>query len=320
MNIRMIAVMTGAALAITTLAGAQAAEVKLKAASFLPKRVIIATHFYKWVDVVNKQCAGKLKISVIGPAAIKSLEQWNALKSGVVDMHYGPANYYKGTMPGGDVFILARNEPSEQRKNGAWAMINKLHNDKMNAWYLTNLTGGVQFFLYTTKPAKGARFDGFRLRSVPIYDGFFRSLGAQPVRMPPPAVYTALERGTVDGYGWPSWGLRGFGFDKHTKYRYGPGFFSAASPILVNLDIGMSLAGDQRKCLTDMAGWLESEWPKWRAAEHTNQMAIQDRAGIKYVDLGADFANRAENLYWAELEKANPAFVTKIRPLLAPGS
>ena len=319
MHVRFTALLSGAVLTLAATSVAHAAEVKLKAASFLPQRVIIAKFFYDWAGEVNKQCAGKLRISVVGPAAIKSLEQWNALKSGVVDMHYGPANYYKGTMPGGDVFVVSRNETAEQRRNGAWALINELHNRKLNAWYLTTLVGGVRFYVYTTKPAKGGKFAGFRLRSVPLYDGFLRSLGAHPVRMPPPAVYTALERGTVDGYGWPAWGLKGFGFDKYTKYRHGPGFFSAASPILVNLDKWKSLSGGQRQCLTDMAVWAEKQWPKWRAAEHATQMAVQDKAGIKYVDMGAGFARTAEELYWAELEKANPEFITKIKPLVTGG-
>ena len=51
-----------------------AVEVKLKAASFLPERAVFAKHFYHWVNSVNKGCAGDVSISVVGPAAIKSLE------------------------------------------------------------------------------------------------------------------------------------------------------------------------------------------------------------------------------------------------------
>jgi len=316
MNPKTTAVLGSIVFALATLVPARAAEVKLKAASFLPERVIFAKYFYRWTREVNRQCAGKVKISVVGPAAIKSLEQWNALKNGVVDMHYGPANYYKGVMPGGDVFTVARNDTVTQRRNGAWAMLNKLHNEKLNAWYLTTLSNGLKFYVFTTKPAPGNKFDGFRLRSTPLYDGFFRSLGAHPVRMAPPAVYTALERGTVDGYGWPSWGIGDFGWDKFTKYQYGPGFFSAAVPILVNLDRWNSLSDDQRRCLTDMAVWVEKEWPSWRAAETKNQMAVLKQAGVKYVDLGPEFSRRAEEMYWAQLEKANPTFVRAIKPLL----
>ncbi len=308
----------GAVLGAAAIAGqpATAAEVKLKAAAFLPARATVAKPFHVWVGEVNKACAGKVSISVVGPAAIKSLEQWNALKTGVVDMHFGPANYYKGTMPEGAVTDVARVSVADQRKNGAWAMLNKLYNKKMNAWYLTYMIDNVRFYIWTKTAGKNGRFDGLRLRSTPIYDEFLKNLGAVPVRMGPPAVYTGLERGTVDGYGWPNWGIADFGWQKYTKYQYGPGFFNAAVSILVNLDKWKSLTDDQRKCLTDMAVKNESQWPKKRAAEEAKQRAVLKKAGIKYVDLGPDFAKKAEDLYWADLTKRNPDFINKIRPLL----
>ena len=307
---------SAAAIALAGSGVAAAAEVKLKAASFLPARAVYAKYFYRWVDEVNSQCAGKINISVVGPAAIKSLEQWRALKDGVIDMHFGPPNYYKGVMPEGDVTILANNSTQRQRENGAWAIINKLHNEKMNAWYLTHIIDGVHFFIYTSKPHEDGRFEGFRLRSVPIYDEFFRSLGAKPVRMAPPAVYTALERNTVDGYGWPLWGITDFGWDKYTKYRHGPGFFNANVNILVNLDRWNGFADDQRQCLTDMTLWLQTEWPKWRDAENAGQLEAQKKAGIEFVDLGADFAKLAYDLHREAVTKANPEVIAKLLPLL----
>ncbi len=316
MKVSMVAGLAATIIAAGLGGEAQSAEVKLKAASFLPERVIFAKFFFRWAREVNTRCSGKVNISIVGPAAIKSLEQWSALKTGVVDMHYGPANYYRGVVPAGDVFTLAENDPAEQRRNGAWKLMNDLHEKKLNAHYLTTLANGVQFYIYTTKPATGGRFDGFRLRSVPIYDEFFKSLGAQPVRMPPPAVRTALERKIIDGYGWPLWGIKGFGWIKFTKYRYGPGFFAAAVPILVNLDKWKSLEAGQRQCLTDMAKWIEGEWPKWRAAESKQQLQNQTDAGIKYVDLGPKFAPSAHASYWAALRKSNPAYVDAVKPLL----
>ncbi|HEX5091863.1 MAG TPA: TRAP transporter substrate-binding protein DctP [Burkholderiales bacterium] len=314
MKIRMLVAACAAALVPMA---AQSAEVKLKAASFLPVRSIVAKQFVRFVEETNKQCAGKVNISVVGPEAVPSLEQWNALKNGVIDLHYGPPNYFRGAVPAGDVISVARNESAEQRANGAWAMINAEYEKKLNAHYVTQLFNGVRFHLYTTKPGKDGKFEGMRLRSVPIYDAFFRSLGAQPLRMAPPEVYTALERGTVEGYGWPLWGIQDFGWDKYTKYRHDPGFISAAVAIIANLDKWKGLEADQRDCLTRMSIWVEGEWPKWRAEEDAHQLATQQKAGIKAVDLGADFAMRAEEIYWQDLAKGDPEFVKKIRPLLS---
>ena len=292
------------------------AEVKLKAASFLPARSVYAKYFYRWVDELNNRCKGKVKITIVGPEAIKSLEQWRTLKDGVIDIHYGPPNYYKGVLVEGDVTSLANTSAAEQRENGAWEIINTLHNKKMNAWYLTHIMDGVKFFIYTVKPQKNGRFEGFRLRSTPIYDEFFKSLGAAPVRMSPPSLYTALERNTVDGYGWPLWGITDFGWHKHTKYRHGPGFFSAAVNILVNLDRWDALLDSQRQCLTDMSIWLEGEFPKWREIENEKQIAAQTSAGITYVNMGVEFPNLAHQIHWDVLMKANPVAISALRTLL----
>lgn len=295
---------------------AQSAEVKLKAASFLPTRIIYAKYFGDWVKSVNKVCTGKVKISIIGPAAIKSLEQWNAVKTGVVDMHYGPPNYYKGAMPEGSVTDLASNETEVRRKNGAWAMLNEQHKKKLNSVYLTQIIDGLRFFLYTIKPAKDMKFNGFRLRSVPIYDTFFKSLGANPVRMGARAVYTALERKVVDGMGWPLWGVNGFGWHKFLKYRYEPGFLTAGVNILVNQDKWKTMTNDQRGCLMERTIWVEKMWPAWRAEQDKKEMAMQTKAGIKPVKWSSDLPKRAWKLYHADMRKAAPAFIDKVLPLL----
>ena len=65
-----------------------------------------------------------------------------------------------------------------------------------------------------------------------------------------------------------------------------------------------------------MTDWLDTEWPKWRAAEGENQAKMLADAGVEYVDLGAEWAAKAESLYWESLEEASPEFIGKIRPLL----
>jgi TRAP-type C4-dicarboxylate transport system substrate-binding protein len=160
------------------------------------------------------------------------------------------------------------------------------------------------------------RFEGFRLRSVPIYDAFFKWLGAQPVRMGGPAVHTALERKVVEGLGWPLWGVSGFGWDKFVKYRHGPGFYSAGVNIITNLDKWKKMSGEQRDCLTERTVWLESVWPSWRDGQSGKESASQDKNGVKFVDMGQAFHDKAVELYWADLRAANPTFIDKIRPLI----
>ena len=52
--------------------------------------------------------------------------------------------------------------------------------------------------------------------------------------IPPTEVYSALERHVVDGYCWPSVGIRDWGWDKVTKYVVDPGFYNVPNPVLIN--------------------------------------------------------------------------------------
>jgi TRAP-type C4-dicarboxylate transport system substrate-binding protein len=307
-----------AAVVLATPAGAE--EAKLKAASFLPLTQSFGIHFKRWVDEVNKRGKGVLQIDAVGPEAIPVLEQPNAVKSGVIQMHYGPPTFYTGTMWEGEALSLSERTIKELRANGAWAYLDKLHQEKMNSVLLAGLGDGVNFYVYTTTPAKADDKDkpmsGLTLRSVPLYRVFFESLGARAVSLPPGEVFTALERKVVQGYGWPSWGVKDMGWLPVTKYRYGPGFFNVNVNVLVNLDAWKKLGDPQKKLLNEMAAWLDDEWPKWRAAQDAVEDKIQKDAGVQYVDLGAWFSKRAHDAYWADLEKKSPQHIPHLRKLV----
>ena len=82
------------------------------------------------------------------------------------------------------------------------------------------------FHLYLTKPITKPDLTGFKIRITPVYRDFFTALGATVVQTAPGEVYTALERGVVDGYGWPIGGIFDFGWHEKTKYRVDPGFYT----------------------------------------------------------------------------------------------
>ena len=62
----------------------------------------------------------------------------------------------------------------------------------------------------------------------------------------------------VDGYGWPVTGIFDLGWEKVTKFRLEPAFYSVEVNVLVNLDVWKGLTDAQRKVLNDAALWLEA--------------------------------------------------------------
>ncbi len=315
-----LAVAVAVAVAIAA-APASAQEVRLKAASFLPLTQSFGVHFKRWVDETNRRGAGLLQIDAVGPEAMPGPEQPNAVKSGVIQLHYGPPTFYTGIMWEGEALSLSEKTIKDLRANGAWAYLDKLHQEKMNSVLLAGLGDGVKFYVYTTVPANTADaarpMTGLTLRSSPLYRAFFEEIGARNVSLPPGDVFTALERKVVQGYGWPLWGIKDLGWLPVTKFRYGPGFLNVNVNVLVNLDAYRKLSPPQKKLLDDMALWLDEEWPKWRAAEDAIELKNQADAGVKYVDLGPSFSRRAHEAYWSDLEKRSPQHIPQLRKMVS---
>ena len=134
----------------------------------------------------------------------------------------------------------------------------------------------------------------------------------------PGEVYTALERGVVDGYGWPVTGIFDLGWEKVTKFRLEPAFYSVEVNALVNLDVWKGLTDAQRKVLNDAALWLEA-LDSENAALIKAERERQAKAGIAAIDFGADarktFLQKANDVAWASVIKRSPDNGPKLRAL-----
>ena len=235
---------------------------------------------------MNNDGKGVIKINYIGgPRAVPPFEVGNAVRTRVVDIANVTGAFYTNLMPEADGFKLIGKPMSEQRKNGTWEYINQLHNQKLNSQYLARQFHNVPFHIYLNKKIDKIDFSGLKIRVTPVYRDVVEALGGTPITTAPGEVYTALERGVVDGYGWPVTGIFDLGWEKVTKFRMEPAFYSVEVNVLVNLDAWKGLNDAQRKVLNDAALWLEgldSEKVAVIKAERERQAA----AGIQALDFG----------------------------------
>ena len=312
------------ALGLSTATGADtaanAAEVTLKAISAFAEKTTFSLPFEKFIDKINAEGKGLVQVNYIGgPKSMPPFEIGNAVRSGVVDMANVTGAYYTNLMPEADALKLSTISAQEQRKNGAWEYINALWNKKINAQYLARDIDNIPFHLYLSKQIEKPDLTGLKLRVTPVYRSFFTALGATGVQTPPGEVYTALERGVVDGYGWPILGIFDLGWQERTKYRVDPGFYNVESSVIVNLDTWKKLDDAQRAFLNKQALWLEAqnaEWPKLVAAEKKRQAD----AGIQTITFeGAaakQFVDKAYEVGWAEIIAKSPEDGPKLKALL----
>jgi TRAP-type C4-dicarboxylate transport system substrate-binding protein len=313
---------TTALLAALLTLGATAApaqEVTLRAVSSFAEKTQFSRNFERFIDKVNADGKGVIKINYIGgPRAVPPFEVGNAVRTKVVDIANVTGAFYTNLMPEADGFKLISKPMSEQRKNGTWAFINQLHNQKLNAQYLARQYHNVPFHIYLTKNMAKLDFTGLKIRVTPVYKDIVQALGGTTITTPPGEVYTALERGVVDGYGWPVTGIFDLGWDKVTKFRLEPAFYSVEVNVLVNLDVWKGLNDKQRKVLNDAALWLEG-LDRENEAIVKAERERQAKAGIQAIDFGAaesaKFLKTANDVAWASVIKRSPETGAKLRQL-----
>ncbi|MBO0756915.1 MAG: TRAP transporter substrate-binding protein DctP, partial [Bradyrhizobiaceae bacterium] len=245
-------------------------------------------------------------------------EVGNAVRAHVVDIANVTGAFVTNLMPEADAGKLFSKSMQVQRQDGTWDYINQLHNRKLNAWYLARQFHNVPFHIYLNKKIDKLDFTGLKIRVTPVYKDVVEALGGTAVTTAPGEVYTALERGVVDGYGWPVLGIFDLGWDKVTKYRLEPAFYSVEVGVLVNLDSWKSLDDAQRKVLNDAALWLEGLDDE-NVAIIKAEIDRQTQAGIQPIDFGAAesqrFLNVANEAAWQAVIKRSPEIGAKLRQL-----
>jgi TRAP-type transport system periplasmic protein len=315
------AIVAGLGLLFAAGAIASAEELKLKAAVFVPPSTTYGIPFKRFVDHVNETGKGVLQIRIVGgPEAVPADGQAQAVKNGVLDIASIPPAYYKSIMVEGDAQILSDMTVAEQRKSGAYAALSAIAGERMNALYLTTYGIGVPFHLYLTKEmtvTKPEDLSGLRFRGQPNYNAIFKHYGIAGVNIAAPEVYTALERGTVQGYGWPLWGINDFGWEKLTKMRIDPGFYNVVNNVLMNKTKYGSLTAEQRKVLDDAVVWFEKDSVSYTADKTKETLEMMDKQGIKTVSFGPEFKKTAVSLYWDDLKKLSPEPIAKLQSLLS---
>jgi TRAP-type transport system periplasmic protein len=308
-----------ALVAVSMIAAGSAAaeEVTLRGVSAFAQGTAFSRPWEAFVDYVNENGEGVLQINSIGgPEAVPPFEVGNAVQSGVVDIANVTGAFYTNLIPEADALKLSTNTIQEQRENGCYDVINQIHQDKMNAYFLARTGDHVPFHLYLTKPIEGPDLSGLTIRTTPVYRAFFEKLGANLVQTAPGEVYTALERGSIDGYGWPTQGILDLGWDEQTKYRVDPGFYQVDVNVLVNLDVWNGLGDEQKAVLEEAAAWIEEKNAD-NLEINEAEREKQAEAGIETIELtGADaetWTNEAQATGWAAVEAVDAEAAGSLR-------
>ena len=241
------------------------AQTTLKVSTCLPKNDDLSESFLATFVERMKQNEKSVRLNFIGgPEVTAGKEQPAALKRGLIDIILCPT-YYAGIVPEARLLLPANESPDELRKNGGWDLMQEAWLKGMNARILAWGYYGVgKFYLYTgftptANEKTGIDLSGKKIRSTLNYVPLIKAMGGTPVTMAPSEVYTALERGVVDGFVWPEGSVTKYGWHKYVKVRVSPGFFRLGVLTMMNADKFNSLSAEAQNQLSEAGRYMEKE-------------------------------------------------------------
>jgi TRAP-type C4-dicarboxylate transport system substrate-binding protein len=270
--------------------------------------------FFQFQELVNQRLKGRVTVTYLGgPEVAAPNQQFQALKNGVVDVILGAAAYYRTEVPMAAAVQFTNKPPTELRKSGYYDVMRKIHLDQGGVVYLANTAGGNKFRLYMSKKIDKPDLSGMKVRVSPVYTPLVRALGGAPVSMAPGEVYTAMERGVVDGYGWTYTGIDVFGWNDVTKFVIDHPFYSLDGALLISKQAWDKMPPDVQQIMNEIGAELEQRVQAFMGDRLTKEDAKLKKLGLQYITFSPADADRyvktAYEAGWKDFIERNDAAI-----------
>jgi TRAP-type C4-dicarboxylate transport system substrate-binding protein len=143
-----------------------------------------------------------------------------------------------------------------------------------------------------------------------------KALGGSPETVKTPDVYTALERGMVDGHILPLSTQRSFKFFEVTKYVTRANFGSAATILVLRKETWNRLSPDVQKVIDELSPWGAALLDKVGHQNTESATKLVTEKGVEIIELSPQ-----ERARWAEATSAiEKAWAAKVDAKKLPGS
>ena len=299
------------------------AEVSINAVTLAPAKAYISNPFRMFVDEVNEKFAGEVKINWRGgPEVMPPFKQAEGVRNGAMDMTYTSPSYYQGLVPTSGTMNLSFKNYAEIAATDYHERMTELHAEKDLILLGEIPATELNFLIYMGEEVSGLKdLKGKRIRVFPTLLPLVQALGAEPIVLPMGEIFTAMERGAIDGFMQGPVG-QAANFEGLVKTVIYPGVYRAGFPVLVNKKTWNKMSPDLQKRLTDFlrndfAPRMDNIWQDTLVKERN----AMDAAGFTRLELPADEAARYEGIAmdaaWSVVsEKAGAEIATELRAML----
>jgi TRAP-type C4-dicarboxylate transport system substrate-binding protein len=270
----------------------RAEDVNLKFSSpWPPKHPMHTMVIGPWAQKIKDLTGGRVTITLFpGQALGKAADQYEMAAKGICDIALTIPAYTPGRFQLGSVFMLPFMVTTAEATSVAyWKTYEKYFTDEFKdvkvLWLYVHAPGQI---FTRKKPFKTlADLKGMKIRATnPYIQQSLKVLGASPVSIPVPEVYSSLERGVVDGTAMPFEGM--WVFKQYEVVDYGTmcNLYTMTFAIVMNKKRWDALPADVKKIFEENIGLGMSRksgivYDKTEAALKTKVI----ESGVKINDL-----------------------------------
>jgi len=327
MKIRTRARVFGFILAITLVVSASlvwAGPVKFKAVAFLPANNANVAGFNVFMEKMNEKFKDQVSIELLGgPEVTPPFQLHEAVKNGVIDMCLTSCGYYPSLLWEAQSAMFTNKDYLEEvAKTDYYKVMRDLHKKKGLIW-LGPGTLKDTFHLYTNEELKSPEdLSGKKIRVFPPFIPLMKAVGAAPINLPMGDIYTAMERGAIDGFVQSPLGfVTDFSWHEVTDYVLTYPLYKAVAVILVNPDKWNKLSPDLQKAIIE---YKDTEINKAIAEYYTNlrqeRWDLMIEKGVKPLEFseadGKRFLDTAYDAAWDHIIGKSPELGPKLKKML----
>ncbi len=299
--------------------------ITLKLVTFLPVFIETSKTSGEYARRVTEQSNGELIIDWVGGPEVVPMEEIpEAVRTGAIDMVLVPSGWYEALVPEGGAFTLSEVSLEERRKNGFYDWMFELHKENMNAYYLGQQDLYYPFYLWLKVGVEGPQeLAGLKIGDTGLMPEFAPAFGGTSVHVNFGDVYSALERGVIDGFLMTATTVADLSIFEVTKYGIKHGLYGAADAIiLINLDKWNSLPKHLQKLMKDVFLDFEPEREALQRQIHDEGWQTMLGGGVEAITFSAEdakfYRDTAYEAAWATVKKkASPESYDRLRELLS---
>lgn len=237
------------------------AETTLRMAHLWPAGSAVNQDIYQaWAKQVEKESGGQLNVEIYPSQTLASADQaYDAAVNGIADIAVTLQGYTAGRFPLSEIVQLPGIVNSASQ--GACILQTLYEQGDIAGEYEDTHV----LFLFTTGPAylhtrdteikTPADLEGLRIRRPSEVAGeMLASMGAQPVGMPAPDIYTALQRGVMDGLSFPWEAMKVFRINELTNYHLQVPYYAGAIVATMSQDAYERLSPEMQAVIDNNSG------------------------------------------------------------------